>query len=290
MRIWLLGAAVLVTFTAGCAREAPAAPAPSPSSASTGAAATVRTDPVALIGLWKLSGAEVPKDAVLRIGTDDDITLFRPCAALMGNWRADTAGLFLSSFDSYSPGPGKPSCEPSGPRVQPAWMTRIAGYRVDGTAPLLLDAAGATVVRLLPGAAPVVRDDMVPELSGKPVVTDETRQRLGAVAAALPAGLVPATRAQLLGRWLPADRTAGAFAELRADGQWQGSDGCNGLSGGWTSGPDGSLLAVSGPTTLIGCASAPIGSWLTAARRAGLAGDALVLLDATGKELGRLIR
>jgi hypothetical protein len=55
-------------------------------------------------------------------------------------------------------------------------------------------------------------------------------------------------------------------------------------------GAGGSLLAVAGPSTLIGCANVPIALWLSGGRRAGFDGRTLVLLDATGKELGRLTR
>jgi hypothetical protein len=45
---------------------------------------------------------------------------------------------------------------------------------------------------------------------------------------------------------------------------------------------------VSGPSTLIGCDNVPVGGWMTRARRAGLDGRTLVLLDAQGNPISRL--
>lgn len=110
----------------------------------------------------------------------------------------------------------------------------------------------------------------------------------------LPAALRPATATELIGNWAPADgRGQGAphrpSIELRADGTYRGSDGCNGASGHWTSGPGGELHATSGPRTLMGCADMlDVPSWLAGAARAGFDGAVLVLLDDHGVETGRL--
>jgi hypothetical protein len=291
-----IGVVLSAALLAGCAGQTPAA-APGAASAppaATSAAGTAKADPVALIGLWKLSVEGGPQDAVLRVGADDDLGLFLPCLALMGGWRADDAGLFLSYLDSYTSKDGGPACASAdvptpGPQIQPDWLARVAGYRIDGAERLLLDESGATVARLRPGARPVSRSDMADVITGVPVVTGETRKRL-APAAPLPSGLTAATTPALLGKWWPKDRTTKAYAEFQAGGRWQGSDGCNGTGGSWVTGPGGSLLAVAGPSTLIGCANVPIGSWLNFGRRAGFDGETLVLLDIDGKELGRLNR
>ncbi|WP_146758666.1 hypothetical protein [Micromonospora saelicesensis] len=66
-------------------------------------------------------------------------------------------------------------------------------------------------------------------------------------------------------------------------------DGCNDQAGRWVTAAGGSLLATARPTTLAFCAdSVPIDQWLTTARRAGLDGNVLVLLNAHGDETGRL--
>jgi hypothetical protein len=162
------------------------------------------------------------------------------------------------------------------------------------------------VARLVPGGRPKVDADTAPSEGEPPVPTDALRRML-APAAALPAGLRPAAAADLVGRWVPADRPEDrtpwpSHVTFAADGDWTGSNGCNGQGGRWLAGPAGSFLAVAGPQTLMGCVPvarparaaapgvhAPVdGSWLTAASRAGLAGEELVLLDRSGRELGRL--
>lgn len=69
----------------------------------------------------------------------------------------------------------------------------------------------------------------------------------------------------------------------------EGSDGCNGKGGGFLLGQEGRLLTTSGNTTLIGCESSPVASWVDGASRAGLLGDLLVFYDAKARELGRVV-
>ncbi len=52
----------------------------------------------------------------------------------------------------------------------------------------------------------------------------------------------------------------------------------------------GRLLTTSGFSTEIGCAGAPVPSWVATARRAASDGDRLVLLGQDGADLGRLTR
>ncbi|WP_328471643.1 META domain-containing protein [Actinoplanes sp. NBC_00393] len=218
---------------------------------------------------------------------------------LMGQWYANTDGQFVADLNAFSSHPDEKGCasvkEPADTaEVVPEWLARAAAFRAEGGERLLLDRDGGTVARLQPGAKPVKRSTMASEVTGVPVVTDETRAELNAVAAPLPANLTAATSATLLGKWKPdpmpqGTQEPGPFAEFLADGKWTGSDGCNGQGGRWLSGPNGSLLATQGPMTLIGCAGAPIGQWMTEARRAGFDGQTLVLLDGAGKEVGRLV-
>ncbi|MGC4862876.1 META domain-containing protein [Micromonospora sp. DT41] len=120
------------------------------------------------------------------------------------------------------------------------------------------------------------------------MVTDEAR-RARAPAVALPATLVPADQRQPIGRWAPKSGHKAAYLEFTADGEWHGSDGCNDQSGRWITAADGTLLATARAATLAFCAdSVPIEQWVTTARRAGLDGKALVLLNAHGDETGRL--
>lgn len=101
----------------------------------------------------------------------------------------------------------------------------------------------------------------------------------------------PDPGADLVGTWLPANGQADgrAFVTLKADGRWNGSDGCNKTRGTWRSGADGEFAATSGPSTKIGCENVPIATWLADATHAEFNGDVLVLRDATGAETGRLV-
>ncbi|SNT02946.1 META domain-containing protein [Actinoplanes regularis] len=288
MRVRLAGAALCGVLLAGCAGPAPAeAPATSPSETA------VRTDPIALIGLWKVDGQ--PAGTVLRVDGDGELGLFQRCVDRFGSWRANDTGQFVGSISTFSTEHGKSGCAAadkptSAAEVQPEWLSRITGYRAEGASRLLLDDSGTVVTRLLAGAVPATRSNMDSSMTGRPTVTDKSRQLLGAAAVPLPAGLTPVTTSNLLGTWRPAGRTTKAHAEFRAGGRWEGSDGCNGQSGGWVAGPGGALLAVDGVQTLVGCDSVPIGLFLRQTRRAGLDGGTLVLLDAAGKELLRLTR
>ena len=111
------------------------------------------------------------------------------------------------------------------------------------------------------------------------------------IAHAEPGGPRPATGADLVGSWMPADGQAGgrAFVALDAGGHWTGSDGCNNTKGTWRSGSGVEFAATSGPTTRIGCENVPIAGWLADATHAEVDGDTLVLRDATGAETGRLV-
>jgi hypothetical protein len=245
---------------------------------------------VALIGSWRLTGVDGEVDTVLRIAMDTNpLALWRRCGRLIGSWRANTDGLFVGYLNGVAQCPS-----PSG-EMTPAWLRRVTAFRVDGDNRVLLDAGGGTVARLLPGGRPIPLPtvEVDPSLARPPVVTDRVRRQL-APAAPLPRELAAVARDALVGRWvIPADqktRPRQPFAELRADGGWVGSDGCNRESGRWVAGPAGALLATIGPMTAIFCDGVSVGYWLSRTHRAGMDGDVLVLLDGDGAELGRLQR
>lgn len=179
------------------------------------------------------------------------------------------------------------------PPITPPWLATVAAYRADRDGAMLLDAVGAVVARLRPGGRPTAPPGTDPSLADPPEVTPTTRQAFPR-AAALPAGLMPTTASTLIGRWIPADddirRPDQPTLELRADGTYRGSDGCNGSNGRWTAGTGGAVLATSGVQTLIGCHNLNVTAWLSAAARAGFDGDFLVLLAPDGTETGRLRR
>ncbi|MGC5285356.1 META domain-containing protein [Micromonospora sp. DT231] len=247
--------------------------------------------PERLIGSWTLVDVADPgAGAILRLA-DSELHLFGThCGTLGGNWRANSEGVFLADVWSASSAvvEGTPGCEKAS-RETPGWLRSVTAYRFDGTGlPLLLDRRRQPVARLIPGATPTPEPDMDASVLAPPVVTDEARRNL-APAVALPATLVPVDQRQPAGRWAPRSGHRAAYVEFTADGEWHGSDGCNDQSGRWITAAGGTLLATTRAATLAFCTdSVPIGHWVTTARRAGHDGKVLVLLDAQGKETGRL--
>lgn len=249
------------------------------------ASIAAESDPVELIGLWRLEGVDEEAGAILRLDLRD-VSLWRECGAVKGDWRADHSGLFVAYMSSWSGECGDAE------EAIPTWLHEVTGFRSDGGRSVLVDHAGATVARLLPGERPEVPSTISQEQADPPVVTGETRAALKP-AAALPDGIAPADEDALLGRWVPVEDAAGPeppFVEFHAGGEWDGSDGCNGQGGRWTVGPDGALAAAVGASTDIGCDNVEVGSWLSNASRAGFEGAELLLLDADGDVTGRLRR
>jgi hypothetical protein len=278
-RSWpVLAAVTLCLLLAGCAGGGRAATPPGvPPPAG---------DPLGLIGSWTVTDAGEEPGAVLRLSADG-VILFRACGFASGSWRADPDGLFVAELSSAHTG-----C-PAPDGSNPAWLYAARSFRADGDRREILDARGTVLARLRPGATPTPGPDLASEEAAPPVVTDAARRAFGP-SRPLPAGLAPAAPDALVGRWTPVRTPEGApqraLVELRGDGGWTASDGCNGTSGRWVVGPRGALLAVAGPATLIGCDGVNVAWWLSTARRAGLDGSILVLLDAHGAETGRLQR
>jgi hypothetical protein len=247
-------------------------------------------DPEALIGHWDVAAPGEEPGAVLGLG--DELVVERRCGRVSGGWRAAPEGLFVGHVTG-----GDSACFAAGRAPGAGWLGRVAAFRSDGVGQVLLDRAGQVVARLTPTGGPH---------PGSDVRTPAERRHLEARLRAslrradpLPAGLVPALREQLVGRWEPLPSTGAApglvsreppHVELRADGSWSGSDGCNGQYGRLASGPAGALVAVTGPQHLIGCANVDVGGRLAAAYRAGFDSGVLVLLDRAGRETARLRR
>ncbi|HEU5108023.1 MAG TPA: hypothetical protein VFT95_05650 [Micromonosporaceae bacterium] len=268
---------------AGCADQGSSGGSPEPAApgSPSASAAPGRTDPKALVGAWTPEGDGVPAGVSLILEASGELRVKQACT-LLGSWAADPDGLLVASVS------GATDCPAADP-VPPRWLTGVAGYRIEDN-PVLLDQAGKPVVTLLPGNAADRLSPAPPDPSAPADPNTAWREP----AAALPAGLTAATRETLVGRWEPTGAAKSqpkpAFAEFLASGEWRGSDGCNGLSGRWTVGEAGAFLATTGPTTLIACDNVPIAQWIGEARRAGLNGTELVLLDGAAKELGRLTK
>ena len=286
----LLAAAVLAGCGGADAGEVLSARSePSPPGADEGQPAL---DPLDLIGSWLVTEADEEPGAVLRIHAD--IMLWRACGVQMGQWQADDGGLFVAGMDTWTG-------ECSDAQRRTAWLDETTSYRTTDAGVLLTGADGVARAHLVPGGRPTPHRNILPELADPPEVTDEDRSyRVRAAPAPLPDGVTPATREQLIGRWIPAEGS-GLEAQgptsvvLDPDGRWRGSHGegpgCP-SSGRWVVGSDGRLLATIGPVPLVLCPGVSVASWFLDASRAGFAAadDVLVLFDAEGAPAGRLTR
>jgi heat shock protein HslJ len=256
-----------------------------PSSPPPGSApgATSDTDPVALLRLWTVSGIG-ERDAKLRLGAREFHAVL-PCGGFFGAWKANAAGQFLADLAATEGGCDTVYGSESG--HLPRWLGGATSFRFEGDEAVLLDANGAVLARL----SPHPESDVAPLGPDDPAAIAEFRAA-SVNPAPLPDGLTPATSPSLVGRWLPLDPKPGqpqpAALEIKADGTWEGSDGCNGMGGRWVGGRDALVIATIGPSTLIGCDNDMTPSMFAAASRAGFDGDELVLVDATGAELARL--
>ncbi|MET7866617.1 META domain-containing protein [Micromonospora taraxaci] len=280
-----------VLLLSGCARQGhPEAAGPKPPVTGT-TGATVPLAPEMLIGSWTLVDVADPgAGTILRLADSELHVIGSHCGTLGGSWLANDEGVFLADVWSASAlaVDSTPGCEKASQET-PGWLRSVTAYQFDAAgSPVLLDRRGQTVARLIPGATPTPEPDKADSVLEPPVVTDEARRAL-APAVALPATLVPADQRQPVGRWAPKRGHKAAYVEFTANGEWHGSDGCNDQSGRWITAAGGTLLATSRAATLAFCSdSVPIEQWVTTARRAGLDGKALVLLNAQGDETGRL--
>lgn len=238
-------------------------------------------DPTGLVGLWRVTADGSTGDS-LKLG--DEVTLFQSCGVLDGSWKADSAGDFVAM--SYG---GDSTCFTGDHQLTPAWLLEATAFRVDGSARELLDVHGAVVARLDPGATPTVNSNRIKGYADPPTLTPALRQRLSEPVA-LPDGIQPATAASLVGHWVPKDGDGRAYVDFTENGNFSGSDGCNGSGGRFAVGDAGHLLALEGGSSLIGCNGVNVPSWAGQAGRAGFDGDELVFYDSTGTVLGRLIR
>jgi hypothetical protein len=249
-------------------------------------------DPLLLIGVWQMRGTDEAPDTLLRVDAAE-LSLWRSCGVVYGSWRADQGGLFVADAGQSSDG----SCvttHDTALTLRPPWLVATTGFRADGTSRVLLDDHGAVTARLDPATGSPPADGSRSPFTDPPVV-DERARLAFAVPNPLPTALRPASRATLVGRWVPdgaeaVQRPQVPFLRLDPDGSWTSSDGCNGSMGRWTASTDGRVLATSGASTLIGCHDVPVDQWWSTAAWFGFDGPALVLLDGNGDELARLTR
>jgi heat shock protein HslJ len=287
----LLPAALVVLLAlGGCAAAQPEPEAAPPAS---GGSAPLDEDAIALVGLWRVTGAEgADSETFLRLdGTS--LIAWAGCGIAMGEWRA-SGDAFLAGVSGSS---GGASClddrETGGPTDFLEWLYAARSFRpVPGAAGAeLLDADGRTVAVLGVDGAPPSNPHLTDDYLVAPEVTPEVEARFVTPAPLAP-GAAPATVADLVGRWEPDVSSAAdpPFVSFDDDGTWIGSDGCNGARGRWALGDGGLLLATSGPSTLIACQGAAVPYWVSGASRAGIVDSRLVLVDSLGDRLGELRR
>ncbi len=283
---------VAVLLLAGCATSGSEDDSDQPGGVSDGV-----NDPVGLVNLWRVTGAEGEDADTWWRADADGYDLIRPCGVLSGGWRA-TADQFLAG-DPYS---WHEACGETSSRPSVPWLVEAVAYQPDGDGWRLLAADGSVLATLrvdgTPGPIPSAGDSY----REPPEVSDEVRAAL-APPAPLPAGLDPVTSDTLVGRWdaraedLTSINAGGTpspnpypYVEVLDDRTWTGTDGCNGSGGAWAVGDDGWLLITGGASTLMACDGAPVPAWFSSAARAGLDGDELVLTDHDGATIATLVR
>ena len=261
-----------------------------PSTSTPSASSTPDSSAVALVGSWLVTDAQGAEEGtVLRLA--EGLSLWQSCGYLMGSWKTSDH-LLVGHLDA-----GDGTCMTNGDPTPP-WLASVAAYRVESDGVTLLGSDGRKVAHLSPGGQPTAGSNLLPALADPPVLTDDMRSAL-APAPPLPASLVPATRADLIGTWVPLTPKPSSQAgspdwrphiTLVADGTYTGSDGCNGSGGRWVGGERGGLAVTSGVTTAIGCDNVVVTGWFATALQAGFDGDVLVLVGRDGTETGRVRR
>jgi META domain len=284
--IAILSLSVLVSSLAACGARAST---DTPGRVDLGHAATpvqqpaVHSNPLDLIGIWKVKAPVEGRGVALRLG--EELILFRHCGEIQGAWRADHGGRFVDYVDSEDG-----SCSHRRQAIAVPWLTETTGYRVHGRSRLLLNSAGHVVARLSPGAHPTVSSHDSPSDALPVRLTPAIRARL-APSPPLSHGLRPANPDAIVGRWralgAQTSNTSG-YVQFNPNGRWVGSDGCNGATGRYAIDDSGRLVITDGLSTLVGCNGSPAMYWAESTRRIGVDGRRLVLLDVHGRVLGRL--
>ncbi|TBN56173.1 META domain-containing protein [Glaciihabitans arcticus] len=254
----LVSLAALLLFVTGCAATAPASPG------------GVSSDPSKLVGVWRVSDAAgAGADTWLRLA--DDVMVWSDCGVSSGSWTARGSALLV---DIYSQ--SDDSCLLGRVFDPTPWLSQATGYRETNTGMALLDSGGSVVANLTIDGAPPTSEQYLDEYTEQPTETVEFEKP-----AHLPEGVTAPK--DIVGRWIdPAHPADGTFIEFAGDGTYEGSDGCNGVSGRYSYAPDGSLLATQGLTTLMGCEGSAIADLASTSPLVGVAGEGLAFYSAAG--------
>lgn len=129
-----------------------------------GGAAPTASDPLALVGRWRVTAEGEPRGASLILG--DEVRLFRRCGMLEGSWSADRGGDFIAEVFG-----GSSRCFNRKQRATGVpWIRKAVSYRIDGADRVLLNPEHQVVARLRPGAHPTPGPDIEPTLASPPAL------------------------------------------------------------------------------------------------------------------------
>lgn len=278
MTRWTARLLMLVLLLAGCSGPGEVLRPPSPSPTPT-------VDPIKLINLWRVTDAQGESGQTwLRLDAGQ-WQLWRDTCMISGAWKAH-AHLFIASGVQAS---GTCADDEDLPKV--SWLIDVASFQPRGDGWELINSDGEVSARLTIDGRPDPIPSVSEEFTQPPKITKDVRQAMR-VPKPLSDRAQPAKPKIIPGRWVPLDKNLPTepFVKFDEDGTWEGSDGCNGLGGRWAMSDEGEFLATDGPTTMIGCDGAPLGSWLTKAGTAALQYEELILYDVNGSEIGRLTK
>ncbi|PRY67665.1 META domain-containing protein [Glaciihabitans tibetensis] len=286
MTMLLLALALTGSALAGCAATPATRSDRNPDSPPlAGAGVGPESAAIGLVNLWRVSGAAGEGvDTWLRLDVPE-FQLWSDCGLVVGSWLT-TETLFVATTSGASSG-----CASGGGIPGVPWLESVVSYSASGDGWQLSNSDGEVVATLTLDGAPEPDPNAAEIYTKPPVITDAVRAAMHQ-AAAVPPGLTPATGDELIGRWVPVaySVSTGPHVVFNADGTWTGSDGCNGGGGRWVADDAGAFLAAAGPSTLMGCEGAPVPYWVAQARSAVIDDGWLLLLDASGSEVGRLER
>lgn len=242
-------------------------------------------DPVGLVNLWRVTGAEEAPEATFLRLDNGKFQLWRDDCMVSGDWSVGGDAVLLETAQAGG------ECGDARKAMQVGWLEETASYRANDGGWELLDRAQQPVATLSIDGAPEPIESVTEDYTEPPEVTDEVREEL-APPEPLPEGESAATPDALAGRWIPAGKAikTDPHVVFESAGPWRGTDGCNTMKGRWAIGDSGAMIATVGPTTMIACKGAPVGQWLSQTASASLDGDELVLHDEAGKELARLVK
>jgi hypothetical protein len=277
-------AAAVVLVGCGSPSSSPSSspPAPTLSITQSPSLQSEGEDPVGLLGTWRISRAEGEgPDSWIRLGAGS-FDAWARCGQVSGSWVANSR-----QFGAVE-GRFVPECLPErGARIL-EWLSAAESYEKSAEGWLLRDGDDEVVAALTEDSGPLPAEWQFDWM----VSTDADRARAYfSTDVDLPRGIEPATLDRLPGRWFPFGAyTADPYVEFSPSGAWKGTDGCNGGGGRFVLSPGGAFTSTSSASTLIGCDGAPVPDWVTQARALGFDGSELVLMNAAGGEIARLMQ